>query len=565
MAGLAQYALLGDRYRLSRRIAVGGMGEVWQAEDSVLHRTVAVKVLKSELTSDPTFLERFRAEARTTAALSHPGIANVFDYGEAALDGAGGPDTAYLVMEFVDGEPLSAILARSGRLPVARTLEVLGQAAAALDVAHRAGMVHRDVKPGNLLVRPDGVVKITDFGIARAADAVPLTQSGMVVGTAQYFSPEQAEGRVVTAASDVYSLGVVGYECLAGRLPFVADSAVAVAMMQIREIPPPLPADIPAPMRALLARTLAKDPRARFGTGGEFAAAVRAVRQGRYEDPTALIPSGPLGPNLRQAPGAPGAPGAAPPPRMVPMPGAPGGPVPGGPVPGGPVQSGAGPGGPVGGAHHPGAPSLAGPVPAAGPPTGHILAPPPTGRLPGGIPPGSLPPGTQLPGAQLPGAQPPSGPVSPHRTPRWAFVVAALLVLALVVAGSVTALLSRRSTGGSGPGPGTTSSTESTAGPNEGPSEGPSGGLSQRPGGGPTTAPGPGPIALDKSDYIGGDVNEVADRLRALQLRPVLRTAAGNSRGRPNEVVDLVWSGQLTPGSEIIVIAIPIRGRGGNK
>src|SRR6266516_6031432 len=138
MAALAQHTLLGDRYRLARRIAAGGMGEVWRAEDSVLHRTVAVKVLRSELTSDPRFLARFRAEARTTAALSHPGIANVFDYGEAALDGAGGPRTAYLVMECVDGEPLSAVLARVGRLPVARTLELLGQAAAALDVAHRA-------------------------------------------------------------------------------------------------------------------------------------------------------------------------------------------------------------------------------------------------------------------------------------------------------------------------------------------------------------------------------------------------------------------------------------------
>jgi serine/threonine protein kinase len=310
VAALAQDTLLGDRYRLSRRIAVGGMGEVWQAEDSVLHRTVAVKVLKSELSSsDPRFLERFRAEARTTAALSHPGIANVFDYGEAALDGSGGPETAYLVMEFVEGEPLSAILARFGRLPATRTLDVLGQAAVALDVAHRAGMVHRDVKPGNLLVRPDGVVKITDFGIARAADAVPLTQSGMVVGTAQYFSPEQAEGRVVTAASDVYSLGVVAYECLAGRLPFIADSAVAVAMMQIRGVPPPLPAEVPAPVRALVARTMAKDPRARFATGGELANAVRAVQQGRYDDRTALIPPAPLGP-----------PGLGPPPPRPPPP-----------------------------------------------------------------------------------------------------------------------------------------------------------------------------------------------------------------------------------------------------
>ena len=198
MASLTQDTLLGDRYRLSRRIAVGGMGEVWRADDTVLGRAVAVKVLKSEFTSDPTFLERFRTEARTTASLQHNGIANVFDYGEADLDGTGSPETAYLVMEFVDGEPLSAQLAREGRLSPARVLDVVRQAAVALAEAHRLGMVHRDVKPGNLLIRrADGAVKITDFGIARAADAVPLTQNGMVVGTAQYFSPEQAEGRAV--------------------------------------------------------------------------------------------------------------------------------------------------------------------------------------------------------------------------------------------------------------------------------------------------------------------------------------------------------------------------------
>ena len=533
MATLAQDTLLGDRYRLSRRIAVGGMGEVWQAEDSVLHRTVAVKVLKSELTSDPRFLERFRAEARTTAALSHPGIANVFDYGEAALDGFGGPQTAYLVMEFVEGEPLSAILARSGRLPVNRTLDVLGQVAAALDVAHRAGMVHRDVKPGNLLVRPDGVVKITDFGIARAADAVPLTQSGMVVGTAQYFSPEQAEGRVVTAASDVYSLGVVAYECLAGRLPFIADSAVAVAMMQIREIPRPLPAEIPAPVRALVARTMAKDPRARFATAGELAAAVRAVQQSRYDDPTAVIPPAPpapLGP-----PGPPGLPGlpnprpmpgppsAGPPPRVPPMPGiaAPGRLGPGAPSPGRTMHLPVAGGGPGGGL------------------TG--------GRLAGGHPPGTpLPPGTQLP----------PGPES-HRTPQWAPLVAAVLVLGLIVAGGVTALLSRSG----GVGPGTAPSTE----PGAATGGVPSGGQGTGPSGGPSTTPGSTPITLDKGDYVGGDANEVADRLRTLQLRPVLQAAAGTAHGRPGEVVDLVWQGQLRPGSEIIVIAIPDRGRGGNK
>jgi serine/threonine-protein kinase len=299
---LAQDTLLGDRYRLDRRIAIGGMGEVWRAEDTVLSRTVAVKVLKSELTQERTFLERFRTEARTTASLQANGIANVFDYGEVAT----GKDlpVAYLVMEYVDGEPLSAQLARDGRLPAVRVLEIVRQAALALAEAHRVGMVHRDVKPGNLLVRrSDGAVKITDFGIARAADAVPLTQNGMVVGTAQYFSPEQAEGRVVGPPSDVYSLGVVAYECLAGRLPFLADSPVTVAMMQIRDAPPPLPPDVPGPVQALVMRTLAKDPRQRFADGGELAEAVRAVQEGRPIPPPSPFPV--PQPSLNPAPAQP--------------------------------------------------------------------------------------------------------------------------------------------------------------------------------------------------------------------------------------------------------------------
>ncbi len=310
MDSLAQDTLLGDRYRLDRRIAIGGMGEVWRAEDIVLSRTVAVKVLKSELTQERTFLERFRTEARTTASLQANGIANVFDYGEVAS----GDDipVAYLVMEYVDGEPLSAQLARDGRLPAARVLEIIRQAALALAEAHRVGMVHRDVKPGNLLVRrSDGAVKITDFGIARAADAVPLTQNGMVVGTAQYFSPEQAEGRVVGPPSDVYSLGVVAYECLAGRLPFLADSPVTVAMMQIRDVPPALPPDVPGPVQALVMRILAKDPRQRFADGADLAEAVRAVQEGRPIPPPRPFPAPPPAPQPGPAQPGPAQPGPA--------------------------------------------------------------------------------------------------------------------------------------------------------------------------------------------------------------------------------------------------------------
>ncbi|HVE28436.1 MAG TPA: protein kinase, partial [Mycobacteriales bacterium] len=348
MDSLAQDTLLGDRYRLDRRIAIGGMGEVWRAEDTVLSRTVAVKVLKSELTQERTFLERFRTEARTTASLQANGIANVFDYGEVAA----GHDipVAYLVMEYVDGEPLSAQLARDGRLPAARVLEIVRQAALALAEAHRVGMVHRDVKPGNLLVRrSDGAVKITDFGIARAADAVPLTQNGMVVGTAQYFSPEQAEGRVVGPPSDVYSLGVVAYECLAGRLPFLADSPVTVAMMQIRDVPPPLPPDVPGPVQALVMRILAKDARQRFADGGELAEAVRAVQEGRPIPPPLPFPTpAPAQPVPGHSVLGPASPGTAGPGQTGPGQAGPGqaGPGQAGPGQAGPGQAGPGQAGP---------------------------------------------------------------------------------------------------------------------------------------------------------------------------------------------------------------------------
>src|SRR5215213_3335765 len=273
---LSTGSLLADRYEITAPIATGGMGEVWKARDRVLDRTVAAKVLRSEYTGDPNFLARFRNEARHTAALTHPNIASVYDYGET-MGAFGGPNLAFLVMEFVDGQPLVTILHEEGSLPVDWTLHVLGQAADGLSAAHRAGVVHRDIKPGNLMVRPDGVVKLTDFGIAQARDAAPLTRTGMVVGTAQYLSPEQAQGFEVTAASDVYSLGVVGYECLTGSRPFDGTSQVAIALAHINRQPPPLPAEVPLAVRQLLERALAKHPEARFTDGAEFAAAIRAV------------------------------------------------------------------------------------------------------------------------------------------------------------------------------------------------------------------------------------------------------------------------------------------------
>ena len=253
--------LLAGRYRLTDRIAAGGMGEVWRGEDNLLNRAVAVKLLPTGRAGDEAFLARFRAEARYAASLSHPGIARVYDYGESAEFGG-----AYLVMELVNGEPLSAILARAGRLSPDATLDIISQAARALDAAHQAGIVHRDIKPGNLLVAAGGTTKITDFGIATAvaaAQASHLTETGMVMGTAMYVSPEQATGAPVTDASDTYSLGVVAYECLAGHPPFTASEPLAIAFAHKHEPVPALPPDVPQPVSDLVYHLLAKTPEER--------------------------------------------------------------------------------------------------------------------------------------------------------------------------------------------------------------------------------------------------------------------------------------------------------------
>ena len=270
---------LSGRYRLQRLIATGGMGQVWEAVDSRLGRRVAIKVLKQEYSSDPEFIERFRAEARTVAMLNHPGIAAVHDYGETEMEGEG--RTAYLVMELVNGEPLNSVIKRTGRLSLRHALDMLEQTGRALQVAHAAGLVHRDVKPGNILITPTGQVKLTDFGIAKAVDAAPVTQTGMVMGTAQYIAPEQALGEDATAASDVYSLGVVGYEAVSGKRPFTGDGALTVAMKHIKEQPAPLPPDLPPNVRELIEITLVKNPGMRYRSGGQFADAVAAVRSGR--------------------------------------------------------------------------------------------------------------------------------------------------------------------------------------------------------------------------------------------------------------------------------------------
>jgi serine/threonine protein kinase len=260
---------LAGRYRLCRWLAAGGMGQVWQAVDEVLGRPVAVKLLRDEYAQDPSFVRRLRAEARYAAAVAHPGVASIFDYGEVTTTDGAQP-TAFLVMELIDGEPLSSLLAREGRLGLDRSLEIVGQAALAVGAAHQAGLVHRDLKPANLLLCPDGMVKVTDFGVAQALGQGQGDQREVLVGTAGYLSPEQATGQPATAASDLYALGVVAYECLAGRRPFTGEHPIAVALGHLLQPPPPLPDDIPVAVRALVAQAMAKQPTRRPPDASSF-------------------------------------------------------------------------------------------------------------------------------------------------------------------------------------------------------------------------------------------------------------------------------------------------------
>ncbi|WP_421735691.1 serine/threonine-protein kinase [Cellulomonas sp.] len=256
--------LLGERYRLVRQIAVGGMGEVWEGYDDALARPVAVKVLRSEFAGDRGFLERFRTEARNSASLSHPNIAQLFDYGEQ--EGSG-----FLVMELVVGEPLSDLLEREPVLPTRRLLPILAQTARALHAAHLAGVVHRDVKPGNILLGRGGRVKITDFGVSLARNQVNMTATGMVMGTAQYLSPEQAVGKPATPLSDLYSLGIIAYEALVGHRPFTGPTAVDIAVAHVNNPVPPLPSNVDKQLAALVIRLLSKEPTARPASGEELA------------------------------------------------------------------------------------------------------------------------------------------------------------------------------------------------------------------------------------------------------------------------------------------------------
>lgn len=270
--------LIGENYALQRVIGHGGMSTVWLATDTRTNEEVAVKVLRPEFADNAEFLSRFRNEAQASEGIDSPNVVRTFDYRE--LPDPSGNTFCFIAMEYVRGETLAERLLQETSINESETLDILEQAANGLAIIHSMGMVHRDMKPGNLLIAEDGTVKIADFGIAKAAEAVPLTRTGMVVGTAQYVSPEQAQGKQVTAATDVYSLGVVGYEMLAGRRPFAGDSSVSVAIAHINQQPRPLPERISQPTRDLIGVSLRKDPERRYQDGKALAEAIAAVRKG---------------------------------------------------------------------------------------------------------------------------------------------------------------------------------------------------------------------------------------------------------------------------------------------
>jgi eukaryotic-like serine/threonine-protein kinase len=259
--------VLGGRYRLDDRIASGGIGEVWQGTDTVLRRAIALKTLLPDRATDPQFRSRFEHEARTMAALHHPGIADVYDFGQDP-----GND-AYLVMARVSGQPLSLRIAERGRLDAAGTMSIVAQVGRALQAAHEAGIVHRDVKPGNIIIQPDGQAVLVDFGVARSADSAALTGAEEVVGTAEYIAPEQVAKRAIGPATDVYALGAVAYHCLAGHPPFFGGSPVVIALQHLKLEAPALPADVPPRVRSVVATALAKEPADRFPSAAAMASA----------------------------------------------------------------------------------------------------------------------------------------------------------------------------------------------------------------------------------------------------------------------------------------------------
>jgi serine/threonine protein kinase len=279
---------LDGRYRLGDQLGCGSLGEVWRATDEVLDRSVAVRILRSEVAADEGFVRHFRSRARTVSGLPHGGIAAVYDFGQTWVDvdgelSAPGRDrdpepVTYLVTELVPGEALSSALAREGALGLDETLDLVAQAARALHAAHQRGVIHGNVGPSQLMVTPWGRMKVTDFGLARRVHDEPLTVTGRMLGTAYYVAPELTKGSDPSPLSDVYALGVVAYECLAGRRPFVGDNQVAVALAHLNDEPPPLPDTISRQVRVLIGLAMEKDPALRMSSAGVFAVALEDLR-----------------------------------------------------------------------------------------------------------------------------------------------------------------------------------------------------------------------------------------------------------------------------------------------
>lgn len=268
-----------QRYRVGERLGGGGMAEVYRAADSVLGRTVAVKVLHPQFAGDPDFVARFRQEAQSAANLSHPNIVNIYDWGEQS-------GTYYIVMECIEGKDLKEVIDAQGPLSAAKTMEISAKVAAALDFAHRHDVIHRDIKPHNIVLTRDSEVKVTDFGIARRG-ASTMTQTGSVLGTAQYISPEQAQGRAVGPGSDIYSLGCVMYEMLTGDPPFTGENAVSVAVKQVNEAPVPprqINPQVPEALQAIVLKAMAKRPEERYRSAEEMREDIQRVAQGGSPD-----------------------------------------------------------------------------------------------------------------------------------------------------------------------------------------------------------------------------------------------------------------------------------------